>query len=294
MYVIDTIVMQTRLRFISDIHLEKYLRSEWLHIWGHELIDYLVPPGEDDSNTVLCLAGDIAMPQVLHVPVDCPIGTFFEQMCERFRMVIYIAGNHEFYGGSYPSSFIEMERVLREEFDCPNLHILRPGQMRLDVDNITIVGTTLWTDHDRGNPLVRLAAVQYMSDFQYIRDDDTGRLITAEDRERHHKLELDEFLGHIRAATSVDGRQVVVLTHHALTPLSTHERYKRSATDAHRNFCYYTDLTNVMIDLGPQLCVHGHTHDPFDYEIGGVRFVANPFGYPHEPRGHKPVFEVIL
>jgi predicted phosphodiesterase len=30
------------------------------------------------------------------------------------------------------------------------------------------------------------------------------------------------------------------------------------------------------------LWIHGHTHDPFDYEINGTRVICNPRGYPGE------------
>jgi hypothetical protein len=30
------------------------------------------------------------------------------------------------------------------------------------------------------------------------------------------------------------------------------------------------------------LWIHGHMHDPFDYEINGTRVICNPRGYPGE------------
>jgi predicted phosphodiesterase len=36
---------------------------------------------------------------------------------------------------------------------------------------------------------------------------------------------------------------------------------------------------NEIIDHGPDLWVHGHTHNSFDYSLGKTRVVVNPYGY---------------
>jgi len=40
-----------------------------------------------------------------------------------------------------------------------------------------------------------------------------------------------------------------------------------------------TDLSNEIIDQGPDLWVHGHTHNSFNYMLGKTRVVVNPYGY---------------
>jgi predicted phosphodiesterase len=40
-----------------------------------------------------------------------------------------------------------------------------------------------------------------------------------------------------------------------------------------------TDLSNEIIDRGPDLWVHGHTHNSFDYMLGKTRVIVNPYGY---------------
>jgi hypothetical protein len=39
------------------------------------------------------------------------------------------------------------------------------------------------------------------------------------------------------------------------------------------------DLSNKIIDYGPDLWVHGHRHKSFDYMLGKTRVIVNPFGY---------------
>jgi len=50
-----------------------------------------------------------------------------------------------------------------------------------------------------------------------------------------------------------------------------------------------------MRDGQPKLWIHGHSHDRCDYTLGKTRVVANPLGYPNEPRSleaFEPTFQV--
>ena len=81
----------------------------------------------------------------------------------------------------------------------------------------------------------------------------------------------------------------VVVSHHAPSRLSTHERY-RGQHDMNGAFSSKLDW---FIKDHPQikLWIHGHTHDPWDYQIDGTRVVCNPRGYAgHEPSavGYQP------
>src|SRR5690606_35705247 len=68
--------------------------------------------------------------------------------------------------------------------------------------------------------------------------------------------------------------RTVVITHHGPHPLSVHPRYSGDATNA----AFVSDLSELL--KWPQLWLHGHVHDSFDYRVHGYRVVANPRGYP--------------
>ncbi|WP_274534676.1 hypothetical protein [Aureimonas sp. AU20] len=74
-----------------------------------------------------------------------------------------------------------------------------------------------------------------------------------------------------------DGPTVVV-THHAPTPRSIHPRYEGDVA----NPAFASDLTDLVARVGPDLWIHGHVHDSFDYRIGRTRVLANPKGYGDE------------
>lgn len=71
----------TKFKLVSDLHLEFYKE-------GDEV--YRPPVEKDDANTVLLLAGDI------HVGTKAL--PWIEEMTKRYRHVVYVLGNHEFYG----------------------------------------------------------------------------------------------------------------------------------------------------------------------------------------------------
>ena len=76
-----------------------------------------------------------------------------------------------------------------------------------------------------------------------------------------------------------DGPTVAV-THHAPHPGSIAARFADDALTP----CFVSDLTSVIERHAPNLWIHGHTHDCFDYHVGETRIVCNPKGYgPSRP-----------
>ena len=70
-------------------------------------------------------------------------------------------------------------------------------------------------------------------------------------------------------------KKTIGVTHHGTSPLSIHEHFQGDSL----NCAFMTDISNAIIDHGPNLWVHGHTHNSFDYARGKTRVVVNPYGY---------------
>jgi len=200
-----------KLHILSDIHLE-FARFD--------------PPPTDAD--VVVLAGDIWLG---------PRGV--EWAARSFdRPVLYIAGNHEYYGGHYRNTLVKMKRTAAGT-----------GVSVLDAEQIVLGGVrflaaTLWTDFAiTGNAVMaQLAAQQYMSDYSRIRAAAYRRLRPADTRGAH--LEARAFL---RAALAepFDGPTVVV-THHAPTQASIAAAFLQHPS--HLNAAYASDLEAL---LGP-------------------------------------------
>jgi DNA repair exonuclease SbcCD nuclease subunit len=199
---------------------------------------------------------------------------FLSRCSADFPNVIYIAGNHEFYHGSWPSHI----DILRRE--CERYSNIKFLDMdAFTIEDITFLGATLWTDMNRGDWKTLYSMKTLMADFNVVRNSRFGYCkLRAEDvAEEFHRT-----VSWIRSCVAEQhDRKFVVVGHHAPSTLSIHEKYKH---DTIMNGGYASDLYDFIADR-PQikLWTHGHTHTPFDYMIDQTRIVCNPRGY----EGHE-------
>ncbi|MET1083453.1 MAG: metallophosphoesterase [Burkholderiales bacterium] len=210
---------------------------------------------------VIVLAGDIARPReaaAWALGFDKP--------------VLYVLGNHEFYGGSIDSTADELRRL------CADSHVHVLDDDEIWIDGVRFLGSTLWTDFRlfgdgdaRGAAIA--AAQHFMRDFSRIRTNGTvSAMFTPDDSAAlfgRHADWLDRQL-----AAAHDG-PTVVITHHAVSPRSIHPKYAESLLNA----CFVSDAEYLVNFTRVQLWIHGHTHDSFDYILHGTRVVCNPRGY---------------
>jgi Icc-related predicted phosphoesterase len=237
-----------------------------LHILNDLHIEFaeFAPPATDAD--VVVLAGDI--------------GVGMEGLrwaAARFpdRPVVYVPGNHEFY---------HHDLVLIDELKSrapDHIHVLNDEQVV--IDGVRFLGSILWTDFalfgEADTFFAKQTARRNLSDFSLIRHH--GRRFTPEDATRLHTASRGWLASML--AESFQGRTVVV-THHAPSSRSVHPRYARDLLSP----AFASHLEMLMDGERAALWVHGHMHDPFDYEICGTRVVCNPRGYA--PRALAPAF----
>ena len=232
-----------KLNILSDLHL------------GFSAFD--TPLNDAD---VVVLAGDIAPPRQaaawalrLHKPV------------------IYVPGNHEFYGSSLDAAS-ELKRL------CAGTPIHVLDNAEVNIDGVRFIGSTLWTDFMLfGDGAERAAAIveaqRLMRDFSRIRiDESTGALFTPDDAARLFERNA-EWLD--RRLDVPHAGPTVVVTHHAPSRRSIHPRFSGSLLNA----CFVSDADHLVGADRAHWWIHGHTHDSFDYALNGTRIVCNPRGY---------------
>ena len=267
----------TKIALASDLHLE---------------FETITLPNTENAK-VLILSGDICVAHSLHDhPIDKPVPEdamkpgsnqgaavkyreFFHHVSQEYDHVIYIAGNHEFYHGRFPDVY----DWLREEIkNYENIHFLNRDSV--EIDDVTFVGGTLWTDMNRKDPSTLQIIEGALNDFRIVRNSQHNyRKFLPIDTVYDHEKTLE----YIKQVVDTDSaKKYVVVGHHAPTALSIHEKYKK---DYWINGGYHSDLSEFILDR-PQIVLwtHGHMHDPFDYMMGETRIVCNPRGY----KGHDP------
>ncbi len=185
--------------------------------------------------------------------------------------VIYIPGNHEWYGKRV---FLRHIEKMREKAKGSNVHFLYNDTV--EIDGVRFLGTTLWTDFNLyGNaPMHTVMAQMQMNDFKQILRR-IGTPFTASDSALEHEV-AKQFLSE-EFAKPFDGKTVVV-GHHAPSELSVGENFRGdNLTPA-----YASRLENFILDHNPVLWTHGHIHSSSDYMIGDTRVLCNPRGYVGE------------
>lgn len=238
-----------KLRIISDLHLE------------HDCFDSDIPSAAAD---VVILAGDI------HEGV-CGLAW----AAERFSgmPIIYIPGNHEFYGYCIPS--------LRKELanEAARLGIYLLDNQTLTLEGVRFYGTTLWSDfalystlQDHDPSLTEEKALRLMPDFSVIKKEDSQDFTITECRRLHA-----EALAWLDAELSLpfEGPRVVI-SHHAPLAECIPQRYQGDDLSP----AFASHLPHLMGRM--DLWIHGHVHEPVDLVAQGTHVFANPRGYPGE------------
>ena len=254
-----------RIHQMSDLHLEFNNKFRVTNQCGAD---------------VLMLNGDICVADCLTRSSDSPkafladiIRDFFAKASDSYESVVYILGNHEHYHGVY----VETLDILRNELaKFSNIHILQNEYVR--IGSYKIIGSTLWTDCDSGNPLVLQYLRDYLNDF---------RIIDYSKKPWKRFLPADSLIEHKKALAYIakeceNEDNVIVMSHHAPSYRSIHKSYQDTMY-YYGNRGYYSDLDEFIMNT-PQikLWTHGHVHNNQDYTLGSTRVVCNPHGYGTE------------
>jgi predicted phosphohydrolase len=237
-----------RLHVLSDLHLE------------HAPLQ--VPAVEAD---VVVLAGDVAP------------GTAGVEWIRRHltgRPVLYVAGNHEYYGQDLPG----LTDALRRAAQGSEVHVLENEQVV--IDGVRFLGCSLWSDFDLAGPEQRESSMRVcgrlVNDYKRIELTDPRRPLRPEDTRDLH-LASRAWLASCLAVPH-DG-PTVVITHHAPVTGGRPENPLMAAIGG----AFASDLSELMEGERVRLWVFGHIHRRVDSEVNGTRLVSNQRGYPHEP-----------
>jgi hypothetical protein len=190
------------------------------------------------------------------------------------RPVVYVAGNHEFYGQAHPGLIADLRRAAAGS----SVHVLEDDEVI--VDGVRFLGCTLWSDFDFDGPEHREVSMRIsqraVNDYSQIMFNGGGRTLSAADTREAH-LQSRQWLEE-RLARPFDGATVVVTHHAPLIRTRPSAALWRALAGA-----FVSDLTDLMGADRMALWIFGHTHRWADVDVRGTRVVSNPRGYPHEP-----------
>ncbi|MYE81418.1 MAG: hypothetical protein F4X36_06145 [Gammaproteobacteria bacterium] len=233
-----------RIQIASDLHLER--RPD--HRPGPDAFR------ADPARDVLILAGDIG---------QCLLARDFVLGELVLSPVIYVPGNHEYYGPPRREAVDDGWRALAAEH--PGLHYL-VGESAT-VEGLRFWGapwySNLWGLEDGWTPAEVYRGV---NDFHAPFDGTGAWNLSSHIRCHEEQTALLE-----AQAGNVD----VVVTHWPPTREAMPAMFEGSELNPY----YFNDHEDLVHQVGAKLWVSGHTHESYDYRVGVTRCVGNPSGY---------------
>lgn len=200
-----------------------------------------------------------------------------KSLCNTFREVLMVPGNHEYYGTNIERTHNKLQMMSSE---IENFVFLQDGLHF--IDDVMVIGSTLWTSLSNNDPLTKYDAGRVMNDYRFIRHGPVGygwkRKLTTDDTMMFHKRSvqfIDKSLDEFIDVKYPEMTKVLVMSHHAPSFRSVSPEFRRSNI----NGAYCSDLDQLIYDKAPDVWVHGHVHSSFDYMIGDTRVLCNPQGY---------------
>lgn len=232
-----------KIQLLSDVH------TEFHHDGGASFADSTYT----DEADALILAGDIGDYHTIREALLLFAETWAP------KPIIYIVGNHEFYGGTFEKTFQEINSACSEASNILWLNHdydwLMPD--RPNAESVRFVGTPLWF---RAHPDIPMMKNQ-IGDYQHTKDN--GVWINDENTKALAFLE--------RTLRKDD----VLITHHLPSSVCVSDEYRGSPL----NIFFVCEIGELIAERQPKLAVFGHTHSSVDTMIGNTRVVNNPFGY---------------
>ncbi len=234
-----------KIQVISDLHLE------------FSGMERELDPLTEQERDLLIVAGDL-----------CEGTRGFDWLMDQceYSPVVYVTGNHEYYGHSIEEVDEAYTKLDAEE---ENFHFL---QMKtIEVGGVRIAGCTLWTDFTGLSDWDLNQVRRSMSDFHCIMTDE-GMLHPRDTRVinmKHRNWLLQQ--------EDVD----IVVTHHSPSDQSITDYWREHGKTLNPAFAGNSD--DIVRSLRPKYWIHGHMHSFLRYwhdrEIDRTQILCNPVGY---------------
>lgn len=231
----------------SDLHIEVLKDIP-------DTSDFIVPTAE-----ILILAGDVG-----RITKFDQFKTFMKNLCSKFKTVIYVLGNHEYYKvESYPektmSEILEMLEIVKNE--NPNLYILNKSSLL--IGDVCIAGCTLWSKCNIQIPpyMVKIPFINTFKYNQMFRED-------------------YNYINRMIKYCQTKNYKLLVVTHYCPSYSLIGRGFDPQNRGIDRYSCLYAShLDHLLSKEKVHTWVFGHSHQNHDYITPtGTRVVSNQRG----------------
>jgi len=233
---------------ISDTHIElckeKYIK------------DILLPNLiKKKKSSLLALCGDIG--NVYNEEQQMKLSFFLSSLKEHYNTILYVPGNHEYYGSNkYKQSIDETEKYLKEI--CNKIGVILLIRGNYENEKYIIYGCTLWS--------------MLPHDMSYYLNDLTK--INGMNYNKYNELHIKDSLWLINNLNKENHKTIIVLTHHLPSHQLIDPKFK---SYGELNKCYYSNMDFLFDKVNIWCC--GHSHQRIDKYIENTRIIINAIGY---------------
>ena len=211
------------------------------------------------ANDLLCMAGDVADGSAGIQDCLTALRAYTD------ATLVGVMGNHDYFDETLCPQTVQCIQTALPE------RVFLLENQAIEIEDIRVLGCTLWT-----NPGADFHEQGQMTIPEYARVvNKQAETICVADTVAAHQASVAWL--NTELAKPFKGK-TIVLTHHAPSFISQHDRYRFSELSAF--FC--VNLKDLIREHEPHLWIHGHLHEPVDYELDNTRIVSAPLGYPDE------------
>ena len=281
-------VHKMKIGYISDLHLDFWVKKDYVHLTVEVLKDTL----NIQESDVLIIAGDLGH--------DFEQNKRFLLMAREYaKDVIIVNGNHDMYlttrESQYKYKYDSMNRIKEMKKFCLSI----PGFHYLDGETISLNGITFaglgmsWDDfyyqkinqckpkHDEIIKLFR----DNINDSRYIFSKGVQHIYLPEYGFNHvTSFDPIKFFAEEKKKLKKINNVDVMVTH--VGPIIPNDIREEYINNVISTFFYFDGVEDV-IRIHPKHWIYGHTHDAYEHEFYGVKFHCNPLGYTHENTNAK-------
>lgn len=228
-----------------------------------------IPPYHPDVD-VLILAGDCFVSgsgyEWIHMLME---------EHERTPHVIFVPGNHDFYGNSVEGLNDDMRHLKTNRWD--NFYYLNNDS--IEIDGVTFIGSCLWSSFDAYGPalksMCKLNCDGNLSDFSCIKVNDK-RMNTTDMEEISTKSQeylRDTLINNIE-------KKVFVITHFPPLIECENPRFPTNTLSPYFN----NDLSGLIEKFKPEYWAYGHNHYNMSFTHYETQMISNQRGYRGESK----------
>lgn len=244
--------MTIKTLLLNDLHLE--------------YSEFPILPEHLENLDLVIAAGDIGV-KLVGVKY---LNRLSEQFFDLNIPILYILGNHEYYGAIYPN-------IKNEIVSNAGSEVIILDNSTFTIGETLFIGSTLWSN----TSIATDESLYYVNDYRYIsiqKESLSGtRIITKNISPRYidalHYTAKNYIFSKIEELRD-SYNKICIITHHAPS-------FKSIPKVDQFTPYFASDLTEQILNTDIDLWIHGHTHIPIEYKIRNTKIISK-FGISDE------------